>query len=84
LSYNALLQNENYKLQKTNYYTRYQKDIGNLLKQQIYTRTRHMGIPYYKAFDFYTLLVSILTIPSFYFFYLQIIHNQLHVFGRKI
>jgi hypothetical protein len=46
------------------YYT-----IGNLLVSQIYTRTRHMGIPFYRSFDYYTVLVSMLTHPAFYYMF---------------
>jgi hypothetical protein len=46
------------------YYT-----IGNLLNSQIYTRTRHMGIPFFKSFDYYTVIVSLLTNPSIYYMF---------------
>lgn len=39
----------------------------DLLPTQMYTRTRHMGIPYYQSFDYYTFLVSFLTIPEVYY-----------------
>jgi len=44
------------------YYT-----IGDLTNTQLYTRTRHMGIPYYHSFDYYTVLVSLLTNPGYYY-----------------
>ncbi|CAH6420180.1 Hypothetical protein HVR_LOCUS1117 [uncultured virus] len=43
--------------------------VGHLFNSQIYTRTRHMGIPYYQSFDYYTVLVSILTNPAFYYIF---------------
>lgn len=46
------------------YYT-----IGKFFTSQIYTRTRHMGIPFYQSFDYYTILVSTLMIPSFYYMF---------------
>lgn len=46
------------------YYT-----VGNLSVNQIYTRTRHMGIPFYKSFDYYTVLISLLTQPEFYYIF---------------
>jgi len=47
----------------------YYYSIGNLRVSQIYTRTRHMGIPFYRSFDFYTVLVSILMHPAFYYMF---------------
>jgi len=44
------------------YYT-----IGNIFNAQIYTRSRHMGIPFYRSFDYYTVLVSLLTNPAYYY-----------------
>lgn len=44
------------------YYT-----IGDIFTTQLYTRIRHMGIPFYRSFDYYTVLVSLLTIPAFYY-----------------
>lgn len=46
-----------------NYYT-----IGKILDYQIFTRTRHMGIPYYHSFDYYTILISFLS--NKYIFYM--------------
>src|SRR5205085_7919425 len=46
------------------YYT-----IGNLLDVQLYTRIRHAGVPFYRSFDYYTVLVSILTIPVFHYMF---------------
>ncbi len=39
----------------------------DLSPTQMYTRTRHMGIPYYQSFDYYTFLVSFLTIAEVYY-----------------
>lgn len=47
----------------------YYYSIGNLLTSQIYTRTRHMGVPFYRSFDYYTVLVSLLTDPGFYYMF---------------
>lgn len=47
----------------------YYYSIGNLLTSQIYTRTRHMGVPFYRSFDYYTVLVSLLTDPAFYYMF---------------
>jgi hypothetical protein len=41
--------------------------IGSLLNLQLYTRTRHMGVPFYQSFDYYTILVSMLTNSAFYY-----------------
>lgn len=41
--------------------------ISSILNVQLYTRTRHMGIPFYHSFDYYTVIVSILTHPAFYY-----------------
>ena len=41
--------------------------IGSILNAQLYTRTRHMGVPFYYSFDYYTVLVSMLTNPSFFY-----------------
>lgn len=41
--------------------------ISSILNVQLYTRTRHMGVPFYHSFDYYTVLVSILTNPAFYY-----------------
>lgn len=54
--------NHTAKIDGTYYYT-----IGSILPAQLYTRTRHMGLPFYRSFDYYTVLCSILTIPAFYF-----------------
>lgn len=43
--------------------------ISPLFIAQIYTRTRHMGIPFYLSFDYYTLIVSMLTNPRFYYMF---------------
>jgi len=40
-----------------------------VFNSQLYTRIRHMGIPYYYSFDYYTLLVSILTNPVFFYMF---------------
>lgn len=45
----------------------YYYEIGNLYNNQIYTRTRHAGVPYFRSFDYYTMIVSTLTIPEFYY-----------------
>lgn len=37
----------------------------------LYTRTRHMGLPFYLAFDTYCFIVSILLIPSFYYSFFE-------------
>lgn len=47
----------------------YYYSIGNLLTSQIYPRTRHMGVPFFRSFDYYTVLVSLLTDPSFYYMF---------------
>ena len=41
--------------------------IQGLLTVHLYTRTRHMGIPFYLAFDTYSFLISLLLIPGFYY-----------------
>lgn len=46
------------------YYT-----VSNTFNSQVYTRTRHMGIPFYHSFDYYTVLVSMLTNPAFYYMF---------------
>jgi hypothetical protein len=46
------------------YYT-----VENTFNSQVYTRTRHMGIPFYHSFDYYTVLVSMLTNPAFYYMF---------------
>jgi hypothetical protein len=46
------------------YYT-----VSNTFVEQTYSRTMHMGVPFYKSFDFYTVLVSILTLPEFYYMF---------------
>ena len=47
----------------------YYYSIGNLRVSQIYTRTRHMGLPFYRSFDYYTILVSMLTHSAFYYMF---------------
>ena len=47
----------------------YYYSIGNTFNSQVYTRTRHMGLPFYHSFDYYTVLVSMLTNPSFYYMF---------------
>lgn len=47
------------------YYT-----VSNLFLAQLYTRLRHMGIPFYLSFDTYTFIVSMLLDPAvFYSFF---------------
>ena len=46
------------------YYT-----VNHTFNSQLYTRTRHMGVPFYHSFDYYTVLVSILTDPAFYYMF---------------
>jgi hypothetical protein len=46
------------------YYTITDTFIG-----QIYAKSRHMGIPFYQSFDYYTIIVSILTNPAFYYIF---------------
>jgi len=38
--------------------------ISNLTMAQFYTRSRHMGIPYYLSFDTYTFIISFLHDPA--------------------
>lgn len=45
-----------------NYYT-----INNTYSAHLYTRMRHMGIPYYQSFDYYIILVSLLSNRQFYY-----------------
>lgn len=47
----------------------YYYSINTTFNSQVYTRTRHMGIPFYYSFDYYTVLVSILTNPAFYYMF---------------
>lgn len=44
------------------YYT-----LGALTNLQLATRTRHMGIPFYMSMDYYTILVSLLTRPAYFY-----------------
>lgn len=44
------------------YYT-----VGYVFTSQIYPKIWHMGIPFYRSFDYYTVLVSMLTHPAFYY-----------------
>ena len=44
------------------YYT-----LGTLTNLQLATRTRHMGIPFYMSMDYYTILVSLLTRPAYFY-----------------
>ena len=46
------------------YYT-----VDTPLVSQTYSRTMHMGIPFYRSFDYYTVLVSMLTRPAFYYMF---------------
>lgn len=41
--------------------------VNNLLNVHLYTRSRHQGIPFYRAFDTYTFFVSLLIIPAYYY-----------------
>lgn len=50
---------------------------------QLYTRTRHMGIPFYHSFDYYTVLVSTLTIPHFYYMFFSD-NNLINIFWTDI
>jgi hypothetical protein len=43
--------------------------VDHTFVSQVYTRTMHMGVPFYKSFDFYTVLVSMLTLPAFYYMF---------------
>lgn len=47
----------------------YYYKIGNLTTAQEYARIRHMALPYYSSFDYYTLIVSLLTNPVFYYIF---------------
>jgi len=44
------------------YYT-----LGGKFNASSLTEIRHMGIPYYSSFDAYTLLISIMIIPEFFY-----------------
>jgi len=46
------------------YYT-----VDYTFSAQVHTRTMHMGIPFYKSFDLYTVLVSMLTHPAFFYMF---------------
>lgn len=52
---------EGYQYQNDYYYV-----IDHLLDQQIYNRMRHMGIPYYHSFDYYTFIISMLLNRNIY------------------
>lgn len=41
--------------------------IQDLLNVQLYSRIRHMGLPFYLSFDTYTFLMSLLSIPQYYY-----------------
>lgn len=41
--------------------------IQGFLDVQLYTQTRHMGLPFYLAYDTYSFLVSMLLNPTFYY-----------------
>jgi hypothetical protein len=48
--------------------------VQGLFNIHLYTRTRHMGLPFYLAFDTYTFLISILLIPAFYYSFFESPH----------
>lgn len=41
--------------------------VQGLLDVHLYTRTRHMGLPFYLAYDTYCFIVSLLLIPAYYY-----------------
>lgn len=41
--------------------------VDQVSNAQIFALSRHNQIPYYKSFDYYTLIVSVLTDPAFYY-----------------
>lgn len=56
--------NQTNKMEGEYYYT-----IGDISVNRLYTRIRHMGIPFYRSFDYYTVLVSTLTNPAFFYMF---------------
>ena len=45
-----------------NYYT-----IDSTFVAQIYARLRHSPLPYYRSFDYYCLMISLLSLPGYYY-----------------
>ena len=41
--------------------------VDDTFVAQTYAYARHMGIPFYRSFDFYTFIVSLLTLPEYYY-----------------
>lgn len=41
--------------------------VDDYLLTNTYANLRHMGSPYFRTYDFYTFVVSLLTVPEFYF-----------------
>jgi hypothetical protein len=50
------------KLTQLTYYV-----VDDTFITSIYTWMRHTGHPYYRSFDYYTFMISLLTIPAYYF-----------------
>jgi hypothetical protein len=46
---------------------RYYYVVDDTLTFQTYARTRHLGIPFYRTFDLYTAMVSMLILPSIHY-----------------
>lgn len=41
--------------------------VDDYLLSNTYANLRHMGSPYFRTYDFYTFVVSLLTVPEFYY-----------------
>ena len=41
--------------------------VDEFFMAETYVYLRHMGIPYYRSFDYYTFLISLLVIPEYYY-----------------
>lgn len=57
------------------------RSFSEYTNAQLYSRSRHMGIPYYFSFDLYTVLISILLYPNVYFGFFNDAWMQKHVWS---
>jgi hypothetical protein len=61
--------------------------VDDLFLVNTYANLRHMGSPYYRTFDFYTFIVSLLTVPEFYYRFFTsdyLLDNYWHPLWRTI
>lgn len=43
--------------------------VDNTFVAQTYALERHMGVPYYRSFDYYTFILSLVSIPAYHYMF---------------